>query len=142
MSTLKDAIALAERAHKGQVDKAGKPYIGHLIRVMKALDFESEKTVGVLHDLLEDTGYTAVDLQAMGYSDEILEALLCLTKRDGEPYEQFIERVKTNPIARKVKIADLKDNMNLDRIPSPTRKDLERVQKYRAALEKLRGLDN
>jgi (p)ppGpp synthase/HD superfamily hydrolase len=134
--TLEDAIALAERAHRGQVDKAGKPYIGHLKRVMNTLDSEEEKTIGVLHDLVEDTDYTADDLKEMGYSDEIVEALVCLTKREGEHYEQFIDRVKTNPIARKVKIVDLKDNMNLERIPSPSAKDLERLEKYRAAFVK------
>jgi len=139
--TLKDAIALAERAHKGQVDKAGKPYIGHLKRVMKALESEVKKTVGVLHDRLEDTDFTSADLKASGYSDEIVEALVCMTKREGEPYDQFIDRVKTNPIARRVKIADLRDNMNLERISSPTQKDRERVDKYRAALGRLKGLE-
>jgi (p)ppGpp synthase/HD superfamily hydrolase len=105
---------------------------------MNTLDSEEEKTIGVLHDLLEDTDYTAADLEEMGYSDEIVQALVCLAKREGESYDQFIERVETNPMARKVKMADLKDNMNLERIPSPTRKDLQRLEKYQAALEKLK----
>jgi (p)ppGpp synthase/HD superfamily hydrolase len=88
MPSLKDAIAFAEYAHEGQVDKAEKPYIGHLKRVMNTLDSEEVKTIGVLRDLLEDSDYTAADLKEMGYSDEIVQALVCLAKREGESYRE------------------------------------------------------
>ena len=139
MATLEDAILLAVEAHRGQVDKVGQPYILHELRVMFSLDSEKEKIVGVLHDVVEDTKYTLDDLRGMGYAEDVLAALDCLTKREGERYEAFIERIKQNPIARRVKIADLQDNLDLTRLAEITQKDVERLKKYRLSLAKLRG---
>src|SRR2546426_247378 len=108
--TLEDAILLAAQAHLGQRDKNGQPYILHPLRVMLRLDTEAAKIVGVLHDVIEDTKYTRADLQKMGYSDEILQALDGVTKRAGESYEAFVLRAKANPISKQVKLADLEDN--------------------------------
>ena len=133
---LNKAIEIAAKTHSGQVDKGGKPYILHPLRVL--LNFcesesESVKICAVLHDVVEDTDITLDDLRIEGFSEEVITALDCLTKRDNENYEDFISRVLTNEIACKVKNGDLADNMNLTRIPNPTDKDRERIKKYREA---------
>jgi (p)ppGpp synthase/HD superfamily hydrolase len=110
--TLEDAIALASQAHRGQVDKAGKPYILHPLRVMLRQEAEAAQIVAVLHDVLEDTGVTLEGLRAAGYRPEICEAVDCLTRRPDEPYDIMISRVAANPLARAVKLADLEDNMD------------------------------
>lgn len=131
--TLEDAIRLAADAHRGQLDKCGQPYILHPLRVMLRLESETERIVGVLHDVIEDTRYTPDDLRRMGYSEETLAALDGVTKREGEAYEDFVLRSKANPIARRVKLADLEDNMDPRRTPGNTPKDLERLARYRWA---------
>ena len=133
---LNKAIEIAAKAHSEQVDKGGKPYILHPLRVL--LNFcesesESVKISAVLHDVVEDTDITLDDLRAEGFSEEVIAALDCLTKRANENYEDFISRVLTNPIACKVKNGDLADNMDLTRIPNPSDKDRERIEKYREA---------
>ena len=133
MATLEDAIQLAVQAHRGQKDKAGAPYILHPLRVMLRMRSDVGRMVAVLHDVLEDTQHTLLDLQQAGYPQRVLEALDCLTRRENETYEEFIERVKANPLARKVKIADLEDNMDIRRISDPQEKDMERLKKYRRA---------
>ena len=133
MTTLEDAMLLAVQAHQQQKDKAGAPYILHPLRVMLRMRSGLEMMVAVLHDVLEDTPYTLLDLQQAGYSEQVLEALDCLTRRENETYEEFIERVKANPLARRVKIADLEDNMDMRRISNPQEKDMERLKKYRRA---------
>jgi len=117
MSTLQRAIEIATKAHAGQFDKSGKEYIGHPLRVMKMGKTEAEKIVGVLHDVIEDTSITFEYLSEEGFSKEILDALLCVTKQsNNEDYDHFISRVLTNPLAVKVKINDLKDNMDITRL--------------------------
>lgn len=140
MPTLEDAIMLALHAHRGQVDKAGRPYILHPLRVMGKLSTEFEQMAGVLHDVIEDSSHTIESLRAAGYPEGVLEALACLTRQQGESYEQFIERVQTNPLARRVKLADLEDNMNIRRLPDMTEEDLARVKKYRRAWGRLTGI--
>jgi len=137
MSTLEQAIRIATNAHQGQVDKAGTPYILHPLRVMFQVTGEEEQIVAVLHDTLEDSSITLEDLRREGFPSHILEALTCLTKIPGESYDLFISRVMPNPIARRVKIADIRDNMNLSRLPTVTDKDLERLKKYHHALKTL-----
>lgn len=141
MPTLEDAIALAMEAHRGQVDKVGQPYILHLLRVMLRLDGEQAQMVGVLHDLVEDTGYSFDDLRALGYAEEIVQALDCLTRRSTESYEEFIERACANPLARRVKRADLEDNMDVRRLPSVGEKDAERLNRYIAAWRHIQALE-
>ncbi len=137
MPTLEDAISLTVRAHRGRKDKAGAAYILHPLRVMLRMTAKDERIAALLHDVVEDTEYTLEDLRKAGYSQKILRSLDHLTKRDGEEYEEFIKRVKRNPLARRVKIADLKDNLDLKRIKKPKKGDYKRMKKYRDALSEL-----
>lgn len=137
MPTLEDAILLAVKAHRGCKDKAGAAYILHPLRVMLRMKTKDERMVAVLHDVIEDTKYTLEDLRKAGYSQKTLRSLDYLTKRDGEDYDQFIKRLKPNPLARKVKIADLKDNLDVGRIKNPKTRDFVRIKKYRGALSEL-----
>lgn len=133
------AIKIAVNAHSGQVDKANQPYILHPLRVMFALDNEKDKIVGVLHDVIEDTNITYEYLisNKFGGEIEILEALRSVTRKENETYEEFINRVALNPIGKRVKLADLQDNMDISRIPNPTEKDYFRMKKYKEAKNKL-----
>ncbi|HIB51728.1 MAG TPA: HD domain-containing protein [Candidatus Marinimicrobia bacterium] len=134
------AIELAKQHHEGQTDKAGKPYIEHPLRVMNQVESEEEKIVAVLHDIVEDTDISLDDLRSEGFSEEVVSAVECLTKQDGENYDSYIERISFNPLAVKIKLADLEDNSDLTRLPEVTDKDLERIEKYDKALEKLTRL--
>ena len=128
------ALEIAISAHKGQKYLGGRDYIEHPKAVANLLETDEEKTIGYLHDVLEDTSITEEDLVTMGISSEIVSAIKVLTKKRGEPYTEYIERVKENELARKVKIADLQHNMDLSRIPNPTKRDFERLEKYKKAL--------
>jgi (p)ppGpp synthase/HD superfamily hydrolase len=139
MPTLEDAILLAAQTHRGQVDKVGQPYILHLLRVMLRVETEQEQMVAVLHDLVEDTSYTLDDLRALGYSEAVVEALDCVTRRSDETYEEFILRASANPLARRVKLADLEDNMDIRRLPVVNEKDQERLNRYIAAWRKIKA---
>jgi guanosine-3',5'-bis(diphosphate) 3'-pyrophosphohydrolase len=133
MSTLERAIELAARAHAGQRDKGGHPYILHPLRVMQAVSGEAERIAAVLHDIVEDTALTFDDLLAEGFPAEVVDAVRALTKFDGETREQAARRIVRNPIARAVKLADIADNMDLSRIPNPTERDFERLRQYEVA---------
>jgi len=135
--TLEDAIVLAAESHRGQVDKAGAPYILHPLRVMLRLKDAADRIAAVLHDVLEDTAITVEFLRERGYSEEVLNALDALTRRAGESYADFIERAAGNPLARRVKLADLADNMDVSRLRDVTEKDRERLARYQAARERL-----
>lgn len=137
MSTLEKAIAISARAHEGQTDKGGSPYILHPLKVMLRLSHHDERIVAVLHDVVEDTHVTLADLRNEGFSEAILAAIDALTKREGETYQAFIERAARDRLARRVKLADLAENSDLSRIDSPSQNDLERVEKYRKAAEYL-----
>ena len=140
MSTLERAIQIATEAHMGQLDKAGKDYIGHPLRVMEMGRTEEEKIVGVLHDVVEDGDWTFEALEAEGFSKEVIAALKCVTKTsENENYDEFIERVKKNPLAVAVKINDLTDNMDIRRLPYLSDKDVKRLKKYLKAYKKLTG---
>lgn len=140
MSTLQRAIEIATLAHQGQFDKSGKDYIGHPLRVMEMGKTEEEKITGVLHDVVEDSYWTFEALEAEGFSQEILAALKCVTKlSENENYDDFIERVKKNPLATAVKINDLTDNMDIRRLPYLSDKDIKRLKKYLKAYKKLIG---
>jgi (p)ppGpp synthase/HD superfamily hydrolase len=138
MPTLEDAIALAVEAHRGQRDKAGQTYILHPLRVMMRLETEAERMAAILHDVVEDTPYTLERLRELGYPQEVLSALECLTKREGESYEAFIERVRPHPLARRVKLADLEDNMDVRRLAAVGPREAERLARYRAAWSRLK----
>ena len=132
MSTLERAIAIAAKAHEGQLDKADQPYILHPLRVMFSVSTNDERIAAVLHDTVEDTEVTFTDLEQAGFSDEIVDAVRALTKNNGESRIDAAARAVANPIARQVKLADVSDNMDLDRIPKPTQKDLDRLEEYKA----------
>ena len=135
---LEKAKEIAEKAHAGQRDKGGNPYILHPIRVMERCETELEKITAVLHDVLEDSEYTLEDLRKEGFADEILEALICLTHLEGEGYMEYIARICGNPLAARVKYADLQDNMDLSHIPNPTEKDHARLEKYKKAKARIK----
>lgn len=137
---LQKAIELATEAHKGQTDRAGKPYIGHITRVMQAGKTIEERMAGVLHDIVEDTHWTFEDLLREGIPANVVDAVRCLTKLENESYEHFIERAKTNPIAIAVKLNDLRDNMDITRLPAITDKDIERLRKYHRTYSELSKL--
>ena len=140
MSTLERAIEIATEAHQGQFDKAGRDYIGHPLRVMEMGKTENEKIVGVLHDVVEDTGWTFGKLEEEGFSQEVIDALRCVTKSsENENYADFIERVKKNPLAVAVKINDLTDNMDIRRLPYLSDKDVKRLKRYLKAYKRLTG---
>ena len=140
MSTLSRAIEIAAQAHQGQFDKSGKEYIGHPLRVMEMGSTEEEKIAGVLHDVVEDSDWTFEMLEAEGFSAEVVGALRCVTKlSEKENYDDFIERVRKNPLAVAVKINDLTDNMDIRRLPYLSDKDVKRLKKYLKAYKKLTG---
>jgi (p)ppGpp synthase/HD superfamily hydrolase len=133
MATLEKAILIAAQAHLGQRDKGGAPYILHPLRMMMRMESEAAMMAAVLHDVVEDSDWTLEQLRDEGFSEEVLQAVDCLTNRDGEGYGEFIARVRANAIASQVKIADLEDNMNVKRIGEMTPKDLARIDKYHRA---------
>jgi (p)ppGpp synthase/HD superfamily hydrolase len=136
MNLVSEAIALATRAHGDQTDKQGQPYIFHCLRVMLSVEFSYNQIVAVLHDVLEDTNTTVDDLRAIGLNDWHITSLIALTRPDGEPYEDYIERVSQNSTAVAVKIADLRDN--LSRIGGIRLSDQERLRpRYEKALRTL-----
>ncbi len=137
MSDLDQAILIATKAHAGQTDKAGQPYILHPLRLMFKFFSEDERIVSVMHDIVEDSAITLEDLKNLGFSEPIIEAIECLTKLNNESYESFIMRVSKNDLARKVKIEDIKDNLDLTRLNRVTSKDFTRVEKYHRALKNL-----
>lgn len=130
MSSLERAIELAARAHAGQLDKAGQPYILHPLRLMLAVHTPHEKMAAILHDVVEDTPITFEDLVREGFPQEVVNAVQALTKLEGESRINAARRAASDPIARVVKLADVTDNMDLSRIPSPTQKDVARIQEY------------
>lgn len=139
--TLEDALALAARAHAGQLDKAGQPYILHPIRVMLRLPDAPARIVAILHDTVEDTDVTLDQLRAAGYPAEILSALDAVTRRDTESYEEFVQRSAQDPIGRRVKLADLADNMDLRRLPEVKDKDSDRLERYQRAWSQLMAIE-
>jgi len=139
MSNLERAIAIAVEAHAGQKDRNGASYILHPLRVMARVQSDDEKIVAILHDVVEDTDWTFDDLKQEGFSAELIAALDCVTKREGEAYEDFVKRSASNVLAKRVKIADLEDNMDIRRHEVLEPKDLERFNKY---LRAWRGLNS
>jgi len=130
MPELEDALLFAVKAHMGQKDKGGEPYILHPVRVMAAMRTPTERMTAILHDVVEDTRFTIEDLRYMKYPEEVLDTLACLTRDHGETYEDFIKRAASNPVARKVKIADLEDNMKISRLEILNGGDMKRLNKY------------
>ena len=135
---IEKAVEIAVAAHKGQIDKVGRPYILHVLQVMMAGKTDEEKIVGALHDVVEDTDWTFEQLEKEGFDKEIIEALKCVTKLSpDEDYEAFTERVKKNNLAIRVKLNDLRSNMDLTRLHNVKEKDLERFNRYLKAYNEL-----
>ncbi len=133
------ALQIALKAHQNQLDKAGVPYILHPLRVMMKQTSLKHMIVAVLHDVVEDSDYTVEDLRAKGFPDDILSAVAALTKPDDMSYEKYLAIVRQNPIALKVKLADLEDNINPLRLKNLNATHLERLQKYHRAYRFLIG---
>lgn len=124
------ALQIAVRTHKGQKDKTGHDYILHPIRVSERCDDPRAKIVALLHDTIEDTNVTADYLREEGFTEEIVEAVLAVTRREGEEYNDYVRRAAQNELGRMVKRADLEDNMDIRRLPELTDRDVERLRKY------------
>lgn len=127
------AMQIAEKVHKNQVDKAGKPYIWHPVRVERRCTRQEDRLVALLHDTVEDGNIASEYLLLVGFSQEIVDAVLSVSRKKGEDYFEFIQRCKANPIGRRVKICDLEDNMDITRLNQLTEKDIERLKKYHKA---------
>lgn len=133
----KKALKLCFEAHKEQLDKSGMPYVFHPFHLAEQMPDEDCTVVALLHDVIEDTEYGVEDLQALGFSDTVLTALMLMTHEDDTPYLDYVAVLKANPIARTVKLADLKHNSDLSRLSVVTDKDLQCVEKYKKAIQLL-----
>ena len=131
------ALHRALKAYGGKVDKAGKPYILHPLRLAARLDDQISQSVALLHDVIEDSDTTEDYLREDGFPESVISAVVALTRRKGESYEAFIDRVRVHPLARKIKLLDIEDNMNLLRLNAVTEKDLQRIAKYHRAWKRL-----
>ena len=137
MDLIEQSLQIALEAYRGQTDKAGETYILHPLRLMAQMDTKEEMAVALLHDVIEDSKYTAEMLVDEGIPEEVVEAVEYLTKQEGENYEQFTNRVVNNKLAAKIKKADIEDNMNILRLETVREKDLQRVAKYHKAWQSI-----
>lgn len=138
MSTLERALEIAASAHKGQTQKNTVPYILHPLHLVQQVETIEEKIVALLHDAVEDSDLTLADLRSEGFAEEIITAIALLTRNSAQSYAEYIENIRHNGLARAVKLADLRHNMDITRIEELTGNDLKRLQKYHAAWKKLR----
>lgn len=139
-SNLLDKAALiCVTKHSGQRDKVGAAYFQHPMRVAMKCATDKEKIVALLHDTIEDTDVTPEWLKEQGFSDEIVDAVLSVTRTPGEDYQEFVSRAKKNPIGRMVKIHDLEDNLNVFRLKEVSPQMAERFTKYLKALRFLKN---
>lgn len=134
----KKALKLCFEAHKDQTDKSGMPYVFHPFHLAESMTDEYTTTVALLHDVVEDTDYTLSDLKDMGFSEKVTDALALLTHDKSVPYMEYVEKIKQNPVARAVKLADLAHNSDLSRLDAVDEKALRRVEKYKKAMEILK----
>lgn len=136
----KKAMKLCFEAHKDQVDKSGMPYVFHPFHLAEQMTDEATTVTALLHDVVEDTDYTLNDLRAMGFPAGAVDAIAMMTHDPEVPYLDYVAKIKTNPVARAVKLADLRHNSDLSRLDTVDEKALERVEKYRRAIRLLEGL--
>ena len=130
----KKALKLCFEAHKEQVDKSGIPYVFHPFHLAEQMQTEETTVVALLHDLVEDTDYTIEDLTSMGFEKNITDAIALMTHADDVPYMDYVREIKNNPIAKAVKLADLKHNSDLTRLDVIDEKALSRREKYLKAI--------
>ena len=134
MNDLEKALTLAVEVHAGQLDRAGKPYILHPLRVMSQVESETEKIAAILHDVIEDSDKTAADLRELGFPDEVVDIVVLLSHdKSEESYDEYVRRLAPHPLARRIKIADLEHNMDIRRIDEVDEKAAERLQRYHRA---------
>ena len=129
------AITVAYNAHQGQLDRAGLPYILHPLHVAEQMKDEDTCVVALLHDVIEDTDLTLENLREYGFTEAQVEGVRVMTREEDEDYFEYIRSVKTNPLALAVKLEDLKHNSDVTRIIEITDKDLQRIEKYKKAME-------
>ena len=130
----KQAMKLCFQAHEGQTDKSGLPYAHHPLHLAEQMDDEAGTIVALLHDVVEDTDYTLKDIKAMDFGDDVMKALELLTHDESVPYMEYVRAISSDPLATKVKLADLEHNSDLSRLNrEPTEKDLKRIEKYKEA---------
>ena len=137
----KKAMKLCFTAHRDQVDKGGLPYVLHPFHLAEQMSDEDTTVVALLHDVVEDTAYTLEHIRAMGFGETVVEALTLMTHDKAVPYMDYVAQIKGNPIARAVKLADLRHNSDLSRIDKVDEKALRRIEKYKAAIRLLEGED-
>ena len=130
----KKALKISFNAHKNQVDKSGMPYVFHPFHLAEQMDDEYSVCVALLHDVVEDTDITIEELIIEGFPKEVINAIELMTHSDSVPYLDYVKIIKNNPIARKVKLADLMHNSDLSRLDKIDDKVLERVAKYKKAI--------
>ena len=130
----KKAMKIAFTAHKEQVDKSGLPYIFHPFHLAEQMETEETVCAALLHDVAEDTEITLEELQKEGFPRQVLAALALLTHDEAVPYMEYVAKVKENPVARAVKLADLRHNSDLTRLDYVDEKAKERAEKYKAAM--------
>ena len=133
----KRAMKLCFAAHRDQTDKSGMPYVFHPFHLAEQMTDELTTVTALLHDVVEDTTYTLDDLRGMGFPDEVIGALTLLTHDPSVPYLDYVARIRSDPVAKAVKLADLRHNSDLTRLDHPSEKDLARVEKYRKAIRLL-----
>ena len=122
---IEKALKIAYKAHENQFDKGGEPYINHPLHIAKMLN---------LHDVMEDSNITKKDLIDFGFNENVINALSCLTRKRNEDYFSYINKIKSNILAKKIKILDLEHNLDIKRLSKITNKDLQRIEKYKKAL--------
>ena len=129
------AMKLAYRAHHGQIDYNGIPYIFHPIHLAEQMKTEETVIVALLHDIIEDTDYKIEDLEKMGFPKSVTDAISLMTHKKSVPYMDYVAKIKQNPIAKAVKLADLRHNSDTSRLDVIDTKALKRVEKYKEAIE-------
>jgi (p)ppGpp synthase/HD superfamily hydrolase len=130
---LSKALGLAVEAHHGQLQKNGDPYILHPLHVMMQMETTTEKIIAILHDVIEDTPVSLRDLEDEGFPPLVVETVALLTRLPETPYEDYIERIRPNRLARRIKLADLQHNMDIRRMPSVDAHAAERLARYHKA---------
>ena len=139
---VKKAVYVAMDCHRWEMDKGGYPYIMHPMHLAEQMNDEDSTVVALLHDVVEDSDTTFEDLVRYGFTETQIEAIRALTHKEGQDYMDYIrQQVKPNPIAKKVKLADLAHNLDYSRLGTLTDKDLKRMEKYKTAMKILLDLE-